>query len=245
MNASMTLTWTETKLLFREPAAVFFTIVFPLMMLVIFGGIFGNDPADGWYGRGAMDLTVPGYFGMILGTVGLLSMPIVISEYRSQGIFRRLRATPLNPLTIIGAHSMINLLMSIAGFALLMVGGKILFDLMSPVHPFQLVFTITLSYAAIASFGFVIGSMFRTSRTAQVVGNVIYFPQLFLSGASFPREMFPEGLRTWTEWMPMTQIVKLIKDAWLGNALSLGTITYLLVMTLVSAVVAVKVFRWE
>lgn len=245
MTAFPTLTWTETKLLFREPAAVFFTLVFPFMMLLIFGGIYGNDPANGWNGLGGMDISVPGYFAMIFGTVTLLSIPIVIAEYRSNGIFRRLRATPLHPGSIIGAHSLINLVLSALGFLILFVGGKLLFNLMTPEKPFALVLVLILCYVAFAVFGFVIGSAFRTSRTAQVVGNVIYFPQLFLSGATMPREMFSGNLRSWTEWMPMTQMANLIKQAWHGQDIANGSIVYLLVMTILGSMIAVKVFRWE
>lgn len=245
MTAFPTLTWTETKLLFREPAAVFFTLVFPFMLLVIFGSIYGNDSDSGWNGVGAMDITVPGYFGMIIGTVTLLSIPIVISEYRSNGVFRRLRATPLHPMSIIAAHTVINLVMTTAGFVLLYIGGKAMFGLMTPVYPGRLIVVLVLSYVAFAVLGFVIGSTFRTPRTAQVVGNVIYFPQLFLSGATLPREMFSENLRSWTEWMPMVQMANLIKQAWHGDDISTGSIAYLLVMTAISSVIAVKVFQWE
>lgn len=245
MTAFPTLTWTETKLLFREPAAVFFTLVFPFMMLVIFGSIYGNDPANGWNDLGGMDISVPGYFAMIFGTVTLLSIPIVIAEYRSNGIFRRLRATPLHPGAIIGAHSLINLVLAALGFLILFVGGKLLFNLMTPDKPVALVLVLILCYVAFAVFGFVIGSAFRTSRTAQVVGNVIYFPQLFLSGATMPREMFSDNLRTWTEWMPMTQMANVIKQAWHGQDIATGSIVYLVAMTVIGTMLAVRVFRWE
>jgi len=245
MRAFPTLAWTEAKLLFREPAAVFFTLIFPLMLLLIFGSIYGNDPAEGWNGFGGMDISVPGYFAMILGTVTLLSIPIVISEYRNNGIFRRLRATPLHPSAIIGAHSLINLVLSAIGFLLLFAGGKAVFDLMTPAKPVALVLVLILCYVAFAVFGFVLGSAFRTPRTAQVVGNVIYFPQLFLSGASMPREMFSGNLRSWTEWMPMTQMANVIKQAWHGQDIATSSIVYLIVMTAISALVAVRVFRWE
>ena len=79
MRGFQQLTWTELKLFLREPAAVFFTIAFPLMLLFVFGGIFGNEPTD-WIGTlGSVDISVPGYMGLIVGTTAFLSIPIIIS----------------------------------------------------------------------------------------------------------------------------------------------------------------------
>lgn len=245
MKAFLAVTVTEFKLLLREPAAVFFTLVFPLMLLVLFGSIFGNDPGSGWDGYGAMDLAVPAYIGMIIGTVSMMSMPIVISEYRQRGIFRRLQATPLRSGTIIAAHTTLNLILTVIGVILLFVGGVMLYDLISPAEPLRLVGGTTLSYLSFAAFGFLIGGAFGTARTAQVAGNVIYFPQLFLSGAAFPRELFPETLKSITEWLPMTQLVLVIQNAWLGEPLQWTSVLYLAVMGLACAALAARLFRWE
>lgn len=245
MKAFLTLTWTETKLMFREPAAVFFTIIFPLMLLVIFGSALGNDVTEGWGPYGAMDVSVPGYFAMIIGTVTLMSVPIVISEYRHNGILRRLRATPLHPFAIIAAHAILNFALAIIGFALLYIGGRILYNLMVPERPLQLIAMITLSYLAFITLGFTIGSLFKSPRTANVVGNVVYFPQLFLSGAAFPREMFSDTMRKWTEWLPMTQVANVIKSSWHGDPLSMTSVAYLAIMMVVLTVFATRIFTWE
>ena len=43
MNAFLKMTWTEMKLFAREPVAMFFTFAFPIVILIVFGSIFGND----------------------------------------------------------------------------------------------------------------------------------------------------------------------------------------------------------
>lgn len=245
MRGFLKLTIVEMKLFLREPAAVFFTLAFPAMLLVIFGSIFGNDPADGFDGYGSVDLSVPGYIGMIIGTIALLSVPIVISEYRAKGIFRRLRATPINPAAIILAQAVIYYIMLMLGLAILFVLGKLLYGLMLPQKPFELFGVMTISYLAFSALGFVISSLFRSSRTASVVGNVIYFPQIFLSGAALPRELFSDRLRQWTEWLPMTQSIKILKQAWLGHDISMSGVVYVVVLGVISAVIASRVFKWE
>lgn len=245
MNAFRTLTLTEFKLFLREPAAVFFTLAFPLMLLFIFGSIFGNDPVPEFGNRGSVDVSVPGYVGMIIGTTAFMAIPVVIAEYRNQGIFRRLRATPVNPLAIIGAQMTIYYFMTLMGFLLLFIGGKLVYDLMTPESPLLLIALATLSFASMAAFGFVVGSYFKTSRTANVVGNIVYFPQIFLGGATFPRELFGDTVRKWTEWLPLTQVINLLKAAWLGDSIDLASVAYLVILGIVSAAVSMKVFKWD
>lgn len=245
MRGFIQLTITEFKLFMREPAAVFFTLAFPMMLLFVFGSIFGNNPAGGFDGRGSVDISVPGYTGLIIGTTTFMTIPIVIAEYRTQGIFRRLRATPLNPISIIGAQTAIYLLVTLIGLALLFVAGKIFYDLMTPANVALLLLIIVICFMSLAAMGYLVGSYFKSSRTAQVVGNIVYFPQIFLAGAGLPREILPDNLRTWTEWLPMTQVIKLIKEAWWGDPINWWSMLYLIVIGLVCAAISIKVFKWE
>lgn len=236
----------EFRLLLREPAAVFFTLAFPLMLLFIFGSIFGNEPDPQFNGWGAMDISVQGYFAMVIGTVTLIGLPITISAYREQGILRRLRATPLHPATVILAHVMVNGVFTLIGTLLLVGFGKLIYDLRMPEEPFDLVVAWLVSFLSFSMLGFLVGGIFPTARTAQAVGSAIYFPQLFLSGgAGMPRELFSESLRRWTEPLPMTQIVKLIGDLWRGNGWNLTAATTLLLLGGISSLLAFRWFRWE
>lgn len=245
MRGFWTLTYTELKLFLREPVAVFFTLAFPLMLLFIFGSIFGNEQSDWLDGLGSMDVTIPGYMGLIIGTTAFMSIPIIISEYRYQGIFRRLRATPLNPLAIIAAQTLIYLVVTLMGLALLYFAGRLVYDLYVPQKPLELIAVLITGFLCLATMGFLIGSYFKTSRTTQVVGNIVWFPQMFLAGAAMPREMFSDNLRKWTEWMPMTQVISLTKQVWWGEPFSWWSLVYLLAVSLVCAAISIRIFKWE
>ena len=100
MRAFTKYTWTEIKLFLREPIGAFFTLAFPLMMLFLFGTIYGNEPSPYFNGYGTVDVSVPAYTSMIISTAGIMSLTITMSAYREKGILRRLRATPLRPQAI-------------------------------------------------------------------------------------------------------------------------------------------------
>lgn len=245
MRALIALTRTEFKLYLREPAAFFFTLVFPLMLLVLFGSIFGNDPADGFNGIAPMDALVPAYCGLIIATTAFMSLPIAVSSYRENHIYRRMRATPVQPSMIILSQLLVNLLLTAIGLIILFVAGKLLYDLTTPVQPGMLIFAILIGFLSMSSIGFLIGGWAPTARTAQVVGNIVFFPQLFLSGAALPRELFPDALQKWTAWLPMTIMIDTMKDAWNSTTIDLIRIVAMIIIGIVAGILAIRVFSWE
>lgn len=245
MRSLFTLTKTDFKLYLREPAAFFFTLIFPVMLLLIFGAIFGNDIDPDFGPYGAMDVAVPGYTGLIIGTTTLLSIPIFVSTSRQQGIFRRMRATPLRPINIILSQSSVNLIMVVLGLILLVIGGSVFFGVDMPRNWLYLAASIVISYLGFAAQGFLIGGIAGSSRTAQVIGNVLYFPQLFLSGAAVPREIFSDRLRDWTSWLPMTQMIATLKSAWLDGEFDRVGALYMVALCVVCVAVATRFFKWE
>lgn len=239
------LTWTEFRLFLREPSAAFFTLAFPLILLFVFASISGNDPDPEFGGWGAADVMVQGYIGLIIGTVAFMGIPVTIGSYRQYGILKRLRATPLQAPTVIIAHIVVNGVITGLGTVLLLIVGRVVYDLRSPEAPFSLVVAWLLSYLSFSVVGFTLAGIFPTARTAQAVGSAIYFPQMFLSGAAFPRELFPDGLRRATEFLPMTQINILIADLWRGHGWNATAVIVLLAIGVVAAIIAFRTFRWE
>ena len=67
MKSLMKMTWMESKLFLREPVGAFFTLIFPVMMLFIFGTIYGNNPPPGSGSQGAIDSLIPAFSAMIIG----------------------------------------------------------------------------------------------------------------------------------------------------------------------------------
>lgn len=245
MRQLMTLTTTELRLYLREPAALFFTLAFPLMILFVFGGIFGNDPDPMLGGRGSVDVSVPGYIAMVIGTAMIFGLPVTLGAYREQGILRRLRATPLRPLDVIAAHVVVSIILAAIGIVLLVLAGWLVYDLVLPAAPGGVVVATLLALLAFGGFGLVLGGIFATARTAQAVASAVYFPQLFLSGASFPRQLFPDTLAAITEWLPMTQIVLLVTDLWASGTWNWTAVAVLSAMLVVTGVIATRTFRWE
>lgn len=248
MRALSKLVRTNLLLFLREPAALFFTLVFPVLLLVVFGVIFGNEPGQfGPPGIGYMDVQVPALAGLVIGTVGLIGIPIGTATMRELGVFRRYRATPVRPTTIIASDVMVNLGLTLIGLILLVVLGRAMYGLqVGGSWPIVLAGFV---FAACAFFalGYLIASLSPTARVAQTVGMGLFFPMMFVSGAAFPRQMMPETVRQVADLLPLTHVVTFLQGLWAGQPLSaLGTeLVWLAALLVVGTAVSARFFRWE
>ena len=238
------MTWTEAKLFLREPAAVFFTLLFPLLLLVIFGSTFGNAPL-GDTGFGSVDRSVPGYIAIMIGALSLIGVPITLATYREKGVLRRFRVTPMPTWLVLAAHGLVALAMVLVGTGLVIGAGYALFDLRLPAAPVGVLGATVLGSLSFLAVGFLLGGTLPTARTAQAVGMALFFPMLFLSGAALPRLLFPDLLKKISLFLPLTHVVTLIQNVWMGdgwNMMALGVLAGLLVA---GSAGAIAFFRWK
>lgn len=134
MKNFLRLTLLELKLQVREPLVVIFTLAFPVLIMFVFGAIFGNSPLPGYGGAGQLDISIPGYIGMIIGTVGMIGMPVTIASYREKGILRRLSLTPLGSTQILCAQVASHAVLMLAGIFTLLLAAYLAFDVSVPVR---------------------------------------------------------------------------------------------------------------
>ncbi len=247
MRGFSKLTLVNLKLYLREPIATFFTLAFPPLMVVLFGAMYGNDPSPMFGGYGSMDVAMPGYTAMILGTVGLLGVPITISGYRESGVLRRFQATPMRPLTYILADIVANLVTTLLGMMGLVIIGWLLYRVQFEGQVVAVILAVAFGGLAMFSIGYLIAGLAPGARTAQVVGMVIFYPMMFLSGASIPLEVMPETIERIADFLPLTYVVRLLRGLWFGDAWGehLLETAVLAGVLLVCTALAARFFRWE
>lgn len=247
MRGLWKLTTIQFKLFLREPIGAFFTLGFPPMLVLLFGAMYGNDPSSYFGGYGSMDVSMPGYTGMILGTVGFLSIPISLSGMREIGVLRRYKASALRPITFILADVMTNMLMTLLGMSVLILVGWLLYQVRFEGNVLSVASAVLLGGLSMFSIGYVIASVAPTARTAQVVGMVIFYPMLFLSGAAMPLEIMPESIQQVSKFLPLTYVVNILKGLWFGGVwgdflLDAGILTAILA---ICTTLASRFFQWE
>ena len=247
MQSLLKLTWMEAKLFLREPASAFFTLVFPLLYLFLYGAISGNQPAPMYGGRGMLDLAIPSLTAVIIAMTGLMSTTITLATYRENGILRRLRTTPLSSLAVLAAQVIVVFTMTCLGMLLLIAAGMLVYHVRFEGSALNLLAGFVLSSLSFFGIGFILAGTMPTARTAQTAGMVLLYPLVFLSGAFFPVELLPPAVQKVSAFTPLTYVVNLLRGMWAGqpwgdHLLDAGVLA---AMLLLGVIVSAKTFRWE
>jgi ABC-2 type transport system permease protein len=193
-----------------------------------------------------VDLYAPIVIALGIASLGLVTLPTYMAEYRSRGVLRRLATTPVPPGRLIFAMLAVHVTTTVAGAVIALIAGAIAFDIRLPANPAGFVLAVVLTTTALFAIGMVIGALAPSPSAAQGIGMLVYFPSLLFAGVYFPRGAMPDGLRAVSDLTPSGAGVQAMQDTWLGSApLGVNTLLVLVVVTAVAAVVAARFFRWE
>lgn len=246
MHSWLKLTWTETKLFLREPG-VYFGLLFPLVLLFIFGSIYGNKPNAFLGGHGSLDFYMPAYIGILIIATGFYSLPIAIINYRERGILFRLQATPLRPLTILSAQMSANFLMTTVSAIILVVAGKLFYNVHVTSSVLNVLIAYVISVLSLFALGFLMASIVPNARVASFVGTLLFLSMFYLSGATVPLKIYPQTVQHIAEFLPLTHAITLMQDMWFGGNWLDHWVNVLALLGLlaVSLLISAKLFRWR
>jgi ABC-2 type transport system permease protein len=130
---------------------------------------------------------------------------------------------------------------------LLILAGKLVYGLRFDGNPFSVAAAFVLGSLSFFALGFVLAGVMPTARTGQVVSMAIFYPMLFLSGAGLPLEMLPDGVRKFSNFLPLTHVVTLLRGLWIGEAWNQHTTEVIVLISLlvIGVLISSKTFRWE
>jgi ABC-2 type transport system permease protein len=247
MKSLVKMTWMEAKLFLREPASAFFTLVFPLIYLFLFGAISGNQPTPQFGGQRTIDASIPGLAAAIICMTGLMSTTMTMSTYREKGVLRRLRTTPVSPLVVLVAQVIVVFAMTALGMLLLVTAGILVYHVRFEGHALSMLVGFMLSSLSFNAIGFILAGIMPTVRSAWIVGMVLLYPMMLLSGAFFTVELLPAAVQRVSQFIPLTYVVNLLRGLWVGepwgkHLLDVGVLAGMLVLGII---VSAKTFRWE
>jgi ABC-2 type transport system permease protein len=245
------LTWLEIKIFVREPLGVVGTVAVPVLMFVVLGRLVGPASraraAPGGEVPRFLSADLPIFASLLIAASAVLSLVAILAIYREGGILKRLRATPLRPLTILTAHVVVKLLFTALTLALMMLAGRRYFPVEPGVPIASFALAVLFCTTCIVSMGFLIASVVPTARFAQPIATLIVYPMLGLSGLFVPIEALPRTGRIVARAFPFTYAVSLLRGVWHGAGWSshVGDAAALALMFFAFSAVSSRVFRWE
>lgn len=245
MHALAKSTTVEAKLFLREPLTVAFTLALPLLFLFVMGGVFGNNADPQYYrGAGALDYYVPAYCGLVWTAVGLLALPVHLAHYREDGVLRRLRASPARPWAVLGAQLLVTFLISLAGTALIIAMAALVYHIHAPQSPAGFLGAWLLCGTLFSALGLLLASL-PSSRGALSAGLGLFFTMMMLSGAGPPPEVLTGAMHWVSNLLPLTYMLRLLQDPWLGLSWSLADTAVVAAFTVAATLSARLLFRWD
>jgi ABC-2 type transport system permease protein len=242
----------ENRSFWRNSAAAFFTVIFPLMFLVIFNLVFGDEEMD--TPNGPLDLSnfyVPAIAALSVISACFTNIAITTSFQRDEGILKRKRGTPLPSWAYLFGRIVHSTLLALGLVVLVTVVGRLFYgvDIPSNTLPAAIV-TVLLGAACFSSLGLAVTGMIRDAEAAPPTTNAIVLPLLFISDVFIPLD---EGAPTWLE--PLASVFPIIHFSEAlqtvfdpfeeGAGFEWDRLGIMALWTVIGIGLSIKFFRWE
>lgn len=239
----------QNKIFWRTPVAAFFTLVFPLMFLVLFTAIFGNDEIEG-LGVTTAQFFAPGLAVFAAASATYTNLAIGTAISRDNGILKRVRGTPLPPWIYIAGRIGSSVYLA-AVAVVIMMGVAVAFYGVS-------VFTRTLAAVVVtflvgvgcfAALGMFVAAIAPNGDSTPAITNATLLPVAFISDIFIPTTNPPAWMEFLGNFFPLKHFGDAFRDAFdptlTGPQFHWGSIGYMALWGIVAVVLAVRFFKWE
>jgi imidazolonepropionase-like amidohydrolase/ABC-type multidrug transport system permease subunit len=241
MNAYLAQIRMNLRLTFRDRSVVFFNYMFPLIFFVIFGSMMHADQG----GTGLQVVTMVLSIGILGGGFFGAGMRSVMD--REANILRRFKVAPITPGPILVSSMVVGLVTYIPLVVLVLGLSKVWWGMPLPENLGSLFIFLIVGTVAFRAFGGIIGAVSNSMAESQIIIQILYFPMLFLSGATFPLGIMPHWLQKLAEYIPATYLTGGLKSIVLGKTIfdNEKAVGVLLLTAVIATFLGFKLFRWE
>lgn len=235
----------EQKLALRSGDMLLFGVAMPVGIMILITMIAGQKEAGAGYTY--LESSFASLIAVGICASAFMGIPLTIADYRDKKILKHFFTTPCSPVWILGSDMLCGMgtallsAISVSLVSIVFLG----YEMKGNVPAFIGSWFLTL--IAMFSIGLLMASLCRTVKSVNLVTSLVYFPMLFLSGATIPYELFPNGLQKVADVLPLTQGIKLMKMISMGMEIySVWKIVVLLTcITVICSAISVKTFRWD
>ncbi len=199
----------DLKVFVRNPAALFFTAILPVIFLTLFISIFGNNDAGPEYGHvKTSTLQVPAFIALAVVSASFVGLVMGLVSLREDGVLKRVRGTPAPPWLIFAGRIATAFVSATIVTVILCAIGAIFFGVTLPTHTLPgLVLALLVGSAAFCALGIAYTRLVRSEDAGPAMTNAIVLPLYFISGVFVPTSELPDGLLTIAGIFPVKPFV--------------------------------------
>jgi ABC-2 type transport system permease protein len=222
----------------RNRRAAFFSLVFPALFLVIFGGLNNGTTLDVRNHLSFIDFYTPGIMAYAVLLICFNSTALIFATLRSDGTLKRVRTTPLPWLAYvagaIGSTTIVLLLSIVLLFAL----GVPVFGAHVPGEKMiGLLATLALGTAAFTTLGIAAARLVKSPANGGGFISILTLPMVFISNIWFPMDSSPAWVQDIAKAMPLRPLADGLQAAFDprfgGTGIIAGDLLTLAIWTLV------------
>ena len=235
----------EGRLALRAPYGLGLGIIFPTIMLVVFGLIGSAVPGNvADTGFTILELYIPIIIVIEFFGVAIDSLPIPLVRDRESGWLRRVSTTPVGPSRVLAAQLVLNLAFALIGIVIVLLGSVVVFGATLGVSVY-FVFSTILALAEIFSLGLVVAAIAPGQTAQNAISGALFFAMLFLSGLWYPAAEASGVLQTVMYYSPGGAAVNAMLGSVFGTGPPLAALATMAVYAIIFAAMAIRYFRWE
>jgi len=241
----------DNRAFWRNPAAAFFTFVFPLMFLLIFNVAFGDEPLE--LERGDISPStffVPGIIAFSVINACYTNIAQMVAFARDRGLLKRVRGTPLPTSAFLAGRVLQAVAVAVVLVVLVVTVGVVFYDVELPGGRLPaFVITLALGAAVFCTLGLAVSGLLPNADAAPAVVNASILPLLFISDVWIPMDNAPAWLTGVASLFPVVHFADALHTSFdpfeTGSGFEALDLAVLAAWGVAGAVVAVRFFTWE
>ena len=239
----------DQRTFWRNPASVFFTVALPLIFLLIFATIFGNETIDELGGIKTTTYYVPAIVTLGVVSATLQSLAVNLTVDRENGILKRSRGTPLPTWAFfagrVGNSIVVSVLLLVAVTAI----GRLVYGFEVPWERMPAVLvTLAVGAASFFCLWVALTAAIPSEDAAAPIANVAVLPLYFLSGVFIPETEIPDGVLAFADLFPIRHFFEAFFSAFdpttVGAGFDWGSLGIVAAWGALGFVLALRYFRW-
>lgn len=231
----------------RNPAATFFTVILPLIFLVIFTSIFGNNTLEN--GAKVATLYVPGILTLAIVSATAVNLAITMTTRRERGVLKRTRGTPIPPWVFILSQALAGAVIACLMTVIITTIGRVLYGVSLQFETLPgLLISLILGAMSFAALGLAMTTIIASEDAAPAVTNAIMLPLYFISGVFVPDSEVPGWVNTVGNLFPVSHLNQALQESFnpFANGPTWPWNHWLVIASwgLFGVIVTLKTFRW-
>jgi ABC-2 type transport system permease protein len=238
----------DQKAFWRNPAAVFFTVMFPVVVFLILAVVFDGSTVNVDGGIEATTYYVPAIMALsvISATMQTLAMTLVIA--REDGRLKRGRGTPMPAWVFIAGRIGNSIVVTVLMLALLAAIGGLLYSVPFPWERLpEMLVTLVIGAACFCCLGIALTAAIPSQDAAAAIVNALLLPLYFLSGIFIPEDELPSGVIDFANHFPVRPFFEAFFQAYVpgtGPAIAWHELLVVGIWGVAGLLLAIRFFRW-